>query len=316
MLNSLFESHARSDSTEPSPERQNEIVQQVEALKIQASIHQIASRLLARLGQHVTHLSQVWRTESAMAVEEFLLWTRSLANELGVSIDADGRIRDSWMPLPATWFGVRETTQKSVDQALQSLVHQRFFDSLTTDTNHQDRSFDSDASKSPETSHTTTESRRFDDLRLIRLVELALGTSRQAAIEAGLISAASEDAQPDTTHAGPTTSNSLQLDRKMLLDQLQSDDLKLLDGGGAKRTLLLLPSGVVDEETMQQWRGSLDQNITIAELEGLKSAILCVDGEQLELAQIVYRLWLPGRERCQLAERLHSRGDVEWLPME
>jgi serine/threonine protein kinase len=301
MLNSLFESHARNGASDPSPDKQQEIVQQIEAFKAQASIHQLASRLLARLGQYVTHLSNVWQTESAMAVEEFLHWTRSLAHELDVSIDAEGRIRDSWLPLPATWFAVRNTTQMSVDQALQSLVRQRFFDSLTT---------------SQITSTPPTESRRFDEFRLTKLIELVSGVAQQSAIEAGLIQCTSDDSQSTTTQTAPATPGNFQLDRQMLMDQLQADDMKLLASGGAKRTLLLLPSGVIDDDTLQQWRNSLDQNITIAELDGLKSAILCVDGEQLDLSQIVHRLWLPGRDRCQLAERLHSRNDVEWLPIE
>ncbi len=316
ILNSLYESHSRNGAMDPVSDRQQEIVQQIESLKIQASIHQIASRLLTRLGQHVTHLSQVWQAESTRAAEEFLLWTRSLANDLGVSIDADGRIRDSWLPLPATWFGVRETTQKSIDQALQSLIHQRFFALLTTEAKRQDRLLTPNESNSNDTATSTTESRHLDDLRLTRLVELVLGVSLQAAIEAGLIHVACDNGQPVKKQSPPAKSGNFQLDRKMLLDQLQSDNLKLLSGGGAKRTLLLLPSGVVDKDTIQQWRSSLDQNLTITELEGLKSAILCVDGEQLELSQIVYRLWLPGSERCQLAERLHSRNDVEWLPVE
>jgi len=316
MLNSLFESQSQDGVAPPSTQTQQEISHQIRALNIQASVHRIAGRMLTRMEQYVTHLRQIWQPESAMAVEEFLLWTRSLANDLGVSIDADGRIRDSWMPIPASWFGVREATQKSVDQALQSLVQQRFFTSLTLDTDSLGRSLPINEAAQKVHSSSQTESRRFDDSRLTRLLELSTDVSQQAAVEAGLMGTLPEDGQSVVSQLKQTSSANIQLDRKMLLDQLHADDLKLLSSGGAKRTLLLLPSGVSSPESIEHWKGSLDQIITIAELDGLQSAILCVDGEQLELSQIVYRLWLPGRERCQLAERLHSRSDVEWLPME
>ncbi len=315
MLNALFESQSQAGATELPAHSQQEISQQIRALNIQASVHQIASRMLMRLGQYVAHLSKVWRAESAMAVEEFLLWTRSLANDLGVSIDADGRIRDSWIPIPATWFGVRETTQRSIDQSLQSLVQQRFFTSLSSESGGANES-QPDNETAQHGSSSPTESRRFDDLRLTRLLELSIGVSQQAAIDSGLVRALPRDGQSAVSQPEPTSLDPIQLDRKMLLDQLHADDLKLLASGGAKRTLLLLPQDACSQNSIEHWQDSLDQNITIAELNGLKSPILCVDGEQLELSQIVCRLWLPGRDRCQLAERLHSRSDVEWLPME
>ena len=316
MLKSLFEVQEQMDAIEPSSKKQQEITEQIRSLNIQSTVHQIASRMLARLGDYVTHLSQIWRTESSQAVEEFLIWTRGLANELGVGIDSDGRIRDVWTPIPATWFGVRETTQKSIDQALQSLVQQRLFASLMPDANSQTRSQSGSESALQQVTSQKTESRCFDEVRLTRLVKSSIDVAQQAALDAGLTVAHPDD--NEAIHAVPSceTASTIHLDNQMLLDQLHVDDLKLLASGGAKRTLLLLPSGGNSQEAIEQWKQTLSQNITIFALDGLKSPILCVDGEQLELAQIIYRLWLPSRERCQLAERLHSRNDVEWLPME
>ncbi len=102
----------------------------------------------------------------------------------------------------------------------------------------------------------------------------------------------------------------------MLAEQLTGDDLKLLAAGGAKRSFLLLPNGIVDHETVAQWKRNLGDEVMIAEIDGLKSALLCIDGEQIELSQLVHQLWLPNRDRSQLADRLHSRSDIEWLPLD
>jgi len=60
---------------------------------------------------------------------------------------------------------------------------------------------------------------------------------------------------------------------------------------------------------MQQFK------ITIVEMDGLKSAQLYFEGEQMNITTVAHRLWLPTLERSQLAERLHSRNDIDWLPM-
>ncbi len=232
------------------------------------------------------------------------------------SSNADGRIRDTWLPIPASWFGVRETVQKSIDHALQTIVHQRFSKSLIPNIDHFERTDETNGVSLKDSTSPPTESRRFDDQRLTKFLEMGFDVSQQAAIEAGLIDVEPENGQSVVSPNTRGNSTAIHLDRNMLADQLQADDLKLFGGGGAKRTLLLLPSGVSTPESIEEWKQSLSQSITVVELDGLTSAILCVDGEQLELNQLVYRLWLPSRERCQLAERLHSRNDIEWLPIE
>lgn len=316
LLNSLYAEQNQNGPSELAESSQRELVQKMRSMEIQGSVHQIASKMLWRLGQHVTHLRQVWRDESTTAANEFRLWTHSLANDLEISIDADGRIRDTWMPIPANWFGVREATQKSIDQSLQSMIHQCFFAAMVPASTDCVSGSAADATAQPSPISRLTEARRFDDERLTRLLDLAIDVSQNAAIEGGLIAAPSEHVSGErpTAYALPKTA-AVHLESKMLFDQLNIDELKLLSSGGAKRTFLLLPSGTSNAASIEEWKKSLNQSITIVELDGLKSAIICVDGEQLDLNQLVYRFWLPGRERCQLAERLHSRNDIEWLPM-
>ncbi|MDZ4852564.1 MAG: protein kinase [Pirellulaceae bacterium] len=308
LLNSVYSQQVVAEKV------QQDIVQQIRSLNMQASVHHTASRMLLRLGQHVIHIEKIWRNESISANEQFRIWTLSLAHELGISIDADGRIRDTWLPIPAKWFGVREVTQKSIEQALQSMVQKRFFAALLP-------SMLQDVSGAKETAQCRaksplTEARSFDEKRLQRLLEVGLGVSNQAAIKAGLIENPDKGKENSNASSRPQTNPAIDLNSQMLADHLHADDLKLLEDGGAKRTFLLLPKGSATPESIEQLKKNLNPNLTIVELDGIKTAILCVDGEQLDHSQIVYRLWLPSRERCQLAERLHSRNDIEWHPME
>ncbi len=81
------------------------------------------------------------------------------------------------------------------------------------------------------------------------------------------------------------------------------------------RKVLILPQNNIDEESMAKLETSL-QGGTVVELEGLGSAMLLIDGERLDIVDLIDRLWNPTAERNQLAERLRSRTDIDWLKID
>ncbi len=76
------------------------------------------------------------------------------------------------------------------------------------------------------------------------------------------------------------------MDRQAVTAQLQSLDAGLLGDGGAMRKVLILPQNNIDEESMAKLETSL-QGGTVVELEGLGSAMLLIDGERLDIVDLI-----------------------------
>lgn len=315
LLGSLYAEHIDDRETKISEHAQNEIATQIRSLKIQASVHHLASKMLLCLGKHVEHTIQVWRKESRFLANAMRSWTYALANELGIAIDSNGHICDTWMPLPPNWTDIRQVTQESIQALLQSMIHQHFFLAIGLK-NRTLNTSDSNHSSLPETNLQPIQDQRFNDKNLHQLLEKGIGEIERLATQAGLSTSQNNPKSLEKPESPDSAAlPGIYLESQMLSDQLNAYELKLLLNGGAKRMLLLLPSETNRAETIEQWEKNLRQSVTIIELDGLKSAVLCVDGEQIEVSQIVYQLWQPSHERLHLAERLHSRNDVDWIPM-
>ena len=275
---------------------------QIRNLEFQAAVHSFAGQQLSRLSEHVKVLCDVWFAQSKGLLDQFRLWSHSLANDLDVSVDANGLVRDDRTALPGAFGNARRAVQHEINTQLLDFIRTRFLEGIQ----NRSRSTSPLKSQTLEAESPKTVDRFVDHDSLNRWIERSVQLLTDASKDLGyeLVSNADDYLNlPDSS----------QFDS--LYKHLQSHELPMLSDGGAKRAILMVPSGTVDVEELLRWQATLQFKITIVEMDGLKSAQLYFEGEQMNITTVAHQLWLPTQERSQLAERLHSRNDIDWLPM-
>ena len=87
----------------------------------------------------------------------------------------------------------------------------------------------------------------------------------------------------------------------------------LLDCGGAKRVLLVVPQGVDAEAPQMIIEKGLKESVSVA-YNNVSDIVLCCEVEQMSLPRIAVTL-IDGRpDYAEVASRLHTRSDVNWRP--
>jgi len=282
------------------------IENQILDIKFQAATHRFAGQLLLRLGQHVQVLAMVWNSHSKGLLDQFRLWSHTLANDLDITVDANGLIRDDRTPLPGCFRGAREAVQNEIEGQLLQFVETRFSQAI------KNQLFLPSAVSSVKSKYESPETvdRFVDNDSLSRWVDRSIALLMTLSNELGI---ELSDSSNETNVASATLmSDPL---RDSTRNQTISHELPLLIDGGAKRSILMIPKNTVDAEDLSRWQAAGNRNVTVVEIEGLKSSQLYTEGEQIALASMIQRLWMPNHERCQLAERVHSRNDIDWLPI-
>ncbi len=91
-------------------------------------------------------------------------------------VEPDGRIRDTWLPIPENWFGVREAIERASLSALQSIVEHRFLAALLP---HQQKQLTSNDAVVHPTSAVEDKGDSLEQL-LASISEVATKTAEQA----------------------------------------------------------------------------------------------------------------------------------------
>ncbi|MCY2974534.1 MAG: protein kinase [Planctomycetota bacterium] len=284
----------------------SKIENQILGIEFQAASHRFAGQLLLRLSQHVQSLAMVWNAQSKGLLDQFRLWTHALANDLDITVDANGLIRDDRTSVPGCFRGARNAVQREIESQLLLFVETRFSQALKSP------SASPSTINSKETNHDSPETvdRFIDNDSLSRWTDqsiaLLISVSKELGIELS-----------DSSEVGITTQSSMVSDPSVdaTRNQIENNELPLLIDGGAKRSILMIPKNSIEPDDLARWQAAGNSNVTVVEIEGLKSAQLYTEGEQIILAPMIQRLWMPNQERCQLADRVHSRNDIDWLPI-
>ncbi len=279
---------------------------QILGIEFQAATHRFAGQLLLRLSQYVKSLAMVWNAQSKGLLDQFRLWSHTLANDLDITVDANGLIRDDRTPVPGCFRGARNAVQREIESQLLHFVETRFSQAV------KNRSACPPSITSKETKYDSPETvdRFVDNDSLSRWTDqsiaLLINVSKELGIELS-----------DSSDVGITTSSTMvsNLSVDANRNQIESNELPLLIDGGAKRSILMIPKNSIEPDDLARWQAAGNTNVTVVEIEGLKSAQLYTEGEQILLAQMIQRLWMPNQERYQLADRVHSRNDIDWLPI-
>jgi serine/threonine protein kinase len=297
-----------SDTGNDESDRLNasEIENQILGIEFQAATHRFAGQLLLRLSEYVQSLAMVWNVQSKGLLDQFRLWSHTLASKLDITVDANGLIRDDRTPVPGCFRGARNAVQQEIESQLLQFVETRFSQAV------QDRSSSQSNLSPTETKLDSPETidRFVDNDSLSRWTDqsiaLLISVSKEIGIE---LSDDSDVGAPDPS--AMVSDPAVDANRY----QIESNELPLLMDGGAKRSILMIPKNFVEPDDLARWQAAGNSNVTVVEIEGLKSAQLYTEGEQILLAPMIQRLWMPNQERCQLAERVHSRNDIDWLPI-
>ncbi len=284
----------------------SKIENQILGIEFQAATHRFAGQLLLRLSQHVQSLAMVWNSQSKVLLDQFRLWSHTLANDLEITVDANGLIRDDRTPVPGCFRGARNAVQREIDSQLLHFVETRFSQAIQ----NLSSPASSVGSTEPKYDSPETVDRFIDNDSLSRWTDQSIALLIKISHELGI--ELSDSSDPSVTASSAMVSDpSVEANR----NQGESNELPLLIDGGAKRSILMIPKNSVEPDDLARWQAAGNKNVTVVEIEGLKSAQLYTEGEQILLAPMIQRLWMPNQERCQLAERVHSRNDIDWLPI-
>jgi serine/threonine protein kinase len=298
-----------SESSSQSRDRQHELAnqelfQQVRSLKFQASIHHTAGRMLARLQESVRAIAFLWRSQASQLQTQTAQSLELLSKELEVQYDAEGHPRETWGQFSGSWTNVRECVLTKTSEAIYSSIVPCFLEAL-----HQRQDLEtSDSTGSVDESGDTTVAK---NKWLQTILEAGCVVARESALAEHLIS------ENDESFSETISGNEFRsLDHPIVHAELQGIDAKLLGEGGAVRKLLLVPDGKFDDDSIDRFKSQLVSGGTVVKSNGFNSALLYMEGERIDLSELVKQLWRPDSERNQLAARLHSRNDVDWLEME
>ena len=103
---------------------------------------------------------------------------------------------------------------------------------------------------------------------------------------------------------------------RQLDDRTIRSDAQLIEHGGARRLLAIVPTVAASAaEREQLWLPrSVLANSRLSRAEPTR-LILCVEAEQLPLSTVALQLVQRRRDSVEFAKRVHSRSDVAWTPL-
>jgi serine/threonine protein kinase len=280
ILTILHQSDQKRVLDEQAASEQRELNQQIRSLIFQVAIHKAAGAMLLRLRSFFKELADEKIEQVKLASDASTKAVELLARDLGIAIDMEGLAQEERLSLPIGWRKIRQAVLKSNDESLQNFVFPT-----------------SNESFSLESWLETT-------------LEAATRIAHEKAVVEELLP---EDFDLAASIESTEKAGANSFDRDAVTTQLQDFNTELLGDGSAVRKILMLPTDRLDDDSVGKLQGILNGSGSMIELEGLDAPLLYIDGERMALSSMINRLWSPNAERNRLAERLHSRVDVDWI---
>jgi hypothetical protein len=97
----------------------------------------------------------------------------------------------------------------------------------------------------------------------------------------------------------------------VLKDLLKSATPRLLDCGGAKRLLAVLPYGCNPAPLQEALERGFEEQPTVV-MDGAEGALFCYEVERLQIEHVAAVLLDERADLAEVASRLHTRNDIEW----
>jgi serine/threonine protein kinase len=326
--------------------------QQLHALEMQARTHDLAGRMLIRVGEHVEQLEELWRVEASRMCDELVDWILPLAEQLDLRLNPNGTLRDAPTKMPEVWEPIRQTAQIALEEYYEAIAIHRLYEawgwSLDPEI-HRDHSTKSTdglrsqpgvdsrvqpsrdgvessqsistcSSVASTTSSAVAPRQQSEAIQIRNDGDLALGMhGNEACTRFVRIATAAIYGTMDETGFDPESEEAreeLFLSASAFAERLRESSPKLLAWGGGKRVFLLLPAQSDKQLHDEHWRKQIGEPITILRSPMVTSPTIVSEGERMILSDIVRELWFPCHEKLRLADRLHIRCDVDWIPSE
>jgi serine/threonine protein kinase len=103
-------------------------------------------------------------------------------------------------------------------------------------------------------------------------------------------------------------------DGASLAERIREVSPELLQYGGSRRVLAVLPKSAAEANSIAQIQASLGGKISL--VPGCdNSLVLCVEGQDLVLPEVAVNVVQRRRDYVEFAERVHSRSDIQWTKL-
>ncbi len=312
-------------------EERSQIQTERNTVLVQRDVHQLAASLLKRLASLIDHHTRLWKVESTSLRESLSSYSTVIAQELGLSVDKNGRANIAYLPLPAFWTRVSREVHRALDEAIGRKAIDQLQFVWSSGTNPaipvQLEALGSSAAGSQEVVQNPASSAASETGGVVNTsVAVQAEVSVDSTIDSPslytpelsqLLQIANESqetaakAQGIALDGGDSVSCP-RMTLQTLPEMLRETTPPLLLSGNSKRVFLLLPEDYRLEENDPLCAEELNKDVTIIRTDLVDSPRLVVDGERMILNEVVTSLWPPSSHRSELANRLFSRTDVDW----
>jgi serine/threonine protein kinase len=266
--------------SDASPERDS-LQRERSTLSVQKSVHYLASLLLKRLAHLTGMLVATWEEEIGRFRRQVRSLIELVAFELQLPIDNNGKVQQPYMPLPGGWKQVRAGVHTELDRKIAS--HGAIVLNGVCGV----------ASIDCENASQCLELKELQDKAKELLVDLA----SQHAIPIDNVQVARINEQ---------------LGIESISDAIRNTHSVFLTESSAKRLVLALPSYQIEDGKDHQWSQEIRDLVSIMYSDIVESPTLIVDGQQMQLHDMLKMLWTPNDGRIELVKRLASRTDLDF----
>ncbi len=289
-----------------------ELDQQLQTMALEARFHTLGAKMLARLAEHMTFLEDLWINECNLVRAELCTWIDDLAKRLGICLDNSSKSKSFMSALLQTECD--DAINKEIRKAFQFVIETRLLNTVSSE-------------KQP-----VIEGRpnSFPEILEYSACLLALPKTTTAVVDiqesgsgqtiefenAAPTVAPTRSIEPNTGTFTQNKLDSVDVANRSLEIEIDASRPYFVEFGGAVRTIALVPSEVaVQLDPLQKVTLEDRQVATIASNRFSQTTLVCI-GEHLILSDIMERVWMPSSDMWYLANRILSRVDVDWVPIQ
>ena len=279
-----------------------ELDQQLQAMALEARFHSIASKMLERMAEHVTHLEEIWLQECVTLRNDLLRWVEQLCAEIGIRWDDSPETQSvsiSLRRLNADDDLVRNLRKSILDLASNRLLQESFNPLAFDDVFKLAYSYFAELSKKPRASVAEDS---FENPDITNSMEQNPTTEAKTYM-------------PNNSLGSTTEKDQSKVEPTNLAHELIQTRPYLVDFGGAVRNILVLPQEVAAQLQPEQKTELAQHQVTFIQTEQGECELVCI-GERLVLSEIIDRVWMPSSQNWELTNRLFARVDIDWQPIQ
>lgn len=289
-------------------EKNHELDAQLSKLAIESTFHVVGGRILARIAMHLDPFRVAWQQVSIKLRASFSIYCEQLSTQvLGRSIDKFFEAKPSLQNKASLRKRNAEITSLVMGEFAKSLS------SLNTTMDNKIRSLDRNLFKMLDellaSLTTTIETKRREQLGAIHE-----STSVTSSLDLASISSLGALTAGFTSNQSPESTGKTSSDDPYDLDAKIAYGIPhLVDFGDQLRKTLIISSlswSQIPEEFQTRIASQCD--IDIRQIYVVPT-LLC-ESNNLNLEDMIDKLWMPTDETWQLVPRILSRVDVEWIP--